>query len=159
MAAIAGLIISVVGLGLSYLQGEEAKQLEEDRSQSSKRAEEAQQRAANVKAQQERIKQTREARIARAQVISGATTSGIGAGSSGISGATSSISSQLGANIGSINVAQTFAEQASTANQQAANAASAGAIAGIQAQQWQTISGVGQSIFKSQKPKVEGVTP
>lgn len=110
----------------------------------------AQERAANVQAQRERIRQQREARIARARVIASATSSGIGVGTSGVAGVTGSITSQETSNIGAINVAQSFSQTASEANKRAASASAD--IAGAQAiaAQWQALSNIGGSIFQSQ---------
>ena len=102
----------------------------------------AQGRAANVDAQRARIAQVREARIRRAQVISAGTNSGLGLGTSGIGGAVGSISSQEGSNIGYINQQQTFADQASTALQSAADYQ-------VQAQRWQMIGNFSHSIFSN----------
>jgi hypothetical protein len=63
----------------------------------------------------------------------------IGGGTSGISGAASSVTSQAAQNIGMIGVSQTFADQASRANQQAADASSRVAQAQATGQQWGAI--------------------
>jgi hypothetical protein len=99
----------------------------------------AQQRIADVNAQKERIQAAREARIRRAQILASSGNQGIGAESSGVSGSTSSIGSQLGANIGTINTIQNYAQQASKANQQAADAQAMGAM-------WQGIGNISGSM-------------
>jgi hypothetical protein len=150
----AALVVSIIGLGVSYEQGQQAASSAEEQSRANERARQASERAANVRAQQERIKTQREARIARAQLVSGATSAGAGVGTSALSGGKGSISSQLGANIGSINVAQDFASQASTANQQAATAGAESTRHQAIASQWQMISNTGFSIFQQNKPQV-----
>lgn len=148
--AIGALIVAVVGLATSYDQGQIAQSQADEAAAANRRAIQAQERAANVKAQQERIKTLREARIARAQLLSGATSAGLGAGSSGVSGGTSSITSQAGANIGAINVAQTFAQEASLANQQSATINAELASTQAKAAQWQAIGNIGMQQFGSQ---------
>jgi len=100
----------------------------------------AQSRAANVESQRARIQQVREARIRRGAITAAGENAGLGAGTSGIGGAVGSVASQMGANIGAINVQQTFADQTSAALQKAADY-------GVEAQKWQTIGGFGKSIF------------
>ncbi len=102
----------------------------------------AQQRSASVQAAAERVKAIREARIARAAMISESGKSGVGFESSGVIGAESSIGSQLGANIGMQNVQLGFADMASKANQRAASAASQGAM-------WQAVGSISGSIFQA----------
>ena len=132
--------IAAVAVGVSavsaYMQYESAQ----DAADAQKEAAAAQGRSAAVEAQQARIKQVREARIRRAQVISSGTNSGMGMGSSGIGGAVGSISSQMGSNIGTINQQQTFAQETSAALQKAADA-------NVTAQGWQMIGNFSQSAF------------
>jgi len=101
----------------------------------------AQSRAANVESQRARIQQVREARIRRGAITAAGENAGLGAGTSGIGGAVGSVASQMGANIGAINVQQTFADQTSAALQRAADY-------GVEAQKWQTIGSISGSIFK-----------
>lgn len=96
-------------------------------SAAQKKSIEAQQKIADAQAARERIQAAREARIRRAQILASTGNQGIGAASSGPAGAVSSIGSQLGANIANINTIQNFAQQASKANQQAADASAMGA--------------------------------
>lgn len=141
--------IAIVGLGVSYEQGQVAASQAESQAEAQRRGIQAQERAANVKAQQERIKVAREARIARAQLLSGATTAGLTPSTSGVAGGMSSITSQQGTNIGAINVAQSFAEQASLANQQAATLSGDIAKTQATAAQWQAIGNTVNTIFKT----------
>lgn len=69
-------------------------------------------------AHRDRITQMREARLKRAQVVSGASNAGIGLGSSGVSGAESSIASQLGQNIGILGQQLGFSTMLGAANQE-----------------------------------------
>lgn len=144
----AGLVVSLIGLEQSYEQSNQAAAAAEARATAEREGIAAQDRAAKVSAQKERIKSLREARIARARVLSSAATEGVGAQSSGVSGATSSITSQFGSNIGTINQAQTFGEQASAANSRAASAGADIASHQALAQQWQMIGNLGQSAFQ-----------
>jgi|SRR5687768_4811424 len=102
---------------------------------------------AAVMAQRDRVQQVREARIRRAQVISGASNAGIGVtgGSSGVEGATSAVQSNLGYNLGTLGTMSAFADQLSAANQREANAQADFFNAGAKGQMWQSIFGaVGQ---------------
>jgi len=121
-------------------------------TQAGRDAEAAKGRMAEVQAQRERIQQVREARIKRSAIVASAGNVGIGAGTSGVSGSTSSIGSQASANIGSINQQQTFAADASAANQQAADASAAFQIAGaegnVAAAKWQAVGAIGSSVFQ-----------
>lgn len=77
---------------------------------------------ANAEAHRERIRLQREARIRRAQVISGAANAGVGLEGSGVVGATGSITSQLGQGIGTLGQMQSFSEMLGEQNQLFANA-------------------------------------
>lgn len=107
----------------------------------------AQQRASNVEAARQRMQMAREARIRKSQVLATAGLTGLGAGTAGVSGAVSSIGTQLAANIGTANVLTGFAEQASQANQRAADFSSKAATHMAKAQQWQQLGAISGSIF------------
>lgn len=77
---------------------------------------------ANAEAHRERIRLQREARIKRAQVISGAANAGVGLGGSGVVGATGSITSQLGQGLGTLGQMQGFSAMLGEQNQVYANA-------------------------------------
>lgn len=147
MVGIVTAVVAVVSLGVSIDQGNKAARASREQAAAQKEAVKVQGRQDALEAQRERIKQVRAARIARAQVLSGASASGVGAGSSGVAGATASIGSQLASNIGDIGVRQSFAEQTSAFNVQAADAASRGATAQAKAAQWQAIGNFSTSIF------------
>lgn len=154
---IGALVLGGIGMYQSYSAQQSAKEATQQQTAAlqqqtaaQKEAAGIQQRAANVQSQQERIKQLREARVARARVLSSALNMGVGVASTGVSGATSSISSQYGANVGSINVAQTFAEGTAAAQQRAADFGSQAATYGArasakmaEASQWQQLSQMG----------------
>jgi hypothetical protein len=99
----------------------------------------AQKKIADAQAAKERIQTAREARIRRAQILASTGNQGVGAASSGPAGAVSSIGSQLGSNIANINTIQNYAQQASKANQQAADAQAMGAM-------WQGIGNISGSM-------------
>lgn len=144
---IAALVISAFSAYKSNQASGDAADLASEQANQQRKALEAQQRSANVQAQQERIKQIRESRIARARIIAQSTASGMGPGTSSVAGATGSIQSTAASNIGSINVAQSFSEQASNANINAANLAGQVAQRQAVAAQWQTLSNLGFSAF------------
>lgn len=131
-----------------HSQGKKAARAAEEQAQAQKEGIAAQSRSAQVDAQRQRVAQTREARIRRAQVLASSGNSGIGIGSSAVTGGISSIGSQEGANIGSIGQQQTFANEASAASQRAADAGASIAQAGAKAQQWQAIGSIAGSVFQ-----------
>lgn len=146
LAAIA-IGVSAVSAYSQYEAGKEQAAAAGQQAQAQKESIAAQGRIAQVETQRQRISQVREARIRRAQVIASAGATGLGPGTSAISGATSSITTQESANIGTLNQTQTFAGEASAANQRAADAGARIAEAGAKAQQWQTIN----TIFGAKK--------
>jgi hypothetical protein len=114
---------------------------ERDRAKAQHEANAAQQRQAESEAQRARISQQREARIRRAQVLA---STGI-SGSSGTAGAIASIGSQEANNISTINQNLSFSAEISAANQNAADASGASALASAQ-------FGAGVSIFSAGFP-------
>lgn len=140
---IASLVLGAFGAYQSYSAQQDAAAAQQQQAAAQREATAVQQRSANVQSQKERVKQLREARVARARILSSAVNMGVGTASTGVSGAVSSVSSQYGENVGAINVAQTFAEKTSQAQQLAADF-------GVQAQgkmaeaaQWQSLSQLG----------------
>lgn len=129
--AIASFVVGAASAYNQYQQGQKSLEAQ-------KQAQQAQSRAAQVAAQRERLQAMREARIKRAQILSSAGVQGVSG--SGVQGSVSSIGSQLGANIGYMNVQEGFAQAASMANQQAANAMSSAAS-------WQAIGGLAGKAF------------
>lgn len=130
---------------------DQQRQAAEQQAQAQRESIAAQGRMQQIEAQRARIAQVREARIRRASIIASAGNVGLGAGTSGVGGSVGSIQSQAASNIGTISQKQTFADQATTANQHAADAASAFTAAGATAQakmaQWQAIGSVANSVF------------
>ena len=131
------LAISGVSAGEQMRAGQKAEEAAKKQAAFQVKAEQARGKMAEIQAHRERIAQVREARIRKAQILSH--TGLMGQGTSGISGATSSVESQMVSNIGTIGQTQTFAEQASFANQQAAFAGADIFKAQQQQQMWQTI--------------------
>lgn len=159
------LAVAALSAYQSHQASGDAADLASEQANQQRKALEAQQRSANVQAQQERIKQIRESRIARARIIAQSTASGMGPGTSSVAGAVGSIQSTASSNIGNINVAQSFSDQASAANINAANLAGQMAQKQAIAAQWQTLSNLGFSAFGQTggwdmlKPKVKKATP
>ena len=112
----------------------------EDQAAAQREATASQQRAADVQSQKERIKQIREARIRRSQIMASGINMGAGVGTSGIGGAVGSVASQMSENIGTINQMQDFAQDTSRALQKATDA-------GVEAAGWQMIGNFSKSIF------------
>lgn len=167
LAGIAGKLmsskaLSIAGLGLQVASGiqqrkyasQQAK-FESQRAEAARKAEESRARQSEVQARQARLAAIREQRIRTGQIVAATGSAGLGmAGTSGFTGAVGSLSTQAAANIGQINVAQGFAAEQSAYNQQAATAASKGALAGAQAQGWSNMftlasnmGGVGKNLF------------
>lgn len=154
---IAALVLGGIGLYQGYQAQQSAKEAasqqaaaQQEQAAAQRESIRIQQKSADVQTQQARIRQLREARIARARVLSSAANMGIGTASTGVSGAISSISSQAGANIGAINVQQSFSEAASVQNERASTAASTAAVWGAKSQgymataaQWQGLAQLG----------------
>ena len=131
LAAVAA-TAAVAGTAMSY-------QSQQAAAAAQQRAEQARSRASQEEAMQARIMQAREERKARASMEQSAVNFGIGMDTSSVSGAISSGASQMGSNIGRINVQEDFAGIASRAYQQATNYST-------RAQAWQsfaTIAGKG----------------
>lgn len=159
IAGVIGAVAAVGGTAFSVMNGISTASQQKRAMQQAQQAQADQQRIeqarANAAAQRERLQQQREARIRRANVINATANTGAGmAGTSGVVGATSSIQSQLGANIGYINQAQSFALQISAANQREQDAASSYQTAGSNGAAWQSIfsstshlGSIGASLF------------
>lgn len=129
--------VTVFSAVQQYEAAGEASDAAGRQAQAQKESQAAQGRMAEVEAQRARIAQVREARIRRAQVL--ASTGAIGQGSSGVQGAIGSIGTQAASNIGTINQTQSFAQQATAANQRAADAGAQIGEAQAKGQQWQAI--------------------
>lgn len=129
-----GLVLSGFGTVMQLSQQSEARK-------DQKAAQAAAARVDEAKMHRERVKAARDARIQNAIVQNYAGNQGTG-GSSGVTGASSSAASQYGSNVGFLNEVSDFTQQASAANQSAANHLG-------QASMWQAIGGVGNKVFEA----------
>lgn len=87
------------------------------------KAEKQKQRYNQLQAQRERIQQRRAARMKQGEILAQAGSGGLGmGGSSSVTGGLGSVSTQMGSNIGDINVAEGFAQQQGDFNVAAAQA-------------------------------------
>lgn len=134
-----GLILSVGGGIMQYQSQKEA-------AKQQKASSAAQARMSATEEHRKRIQATREARIRRAMIEGQTTAQGMGTGTSGYAGGTGSVASQFGSNIGHSNVMGDFANQASAANQKAADAQSSASL-------WGMVGGFGQKMIVSTMPK------
>jgi flagellar biosynthesis component FlhA len=121
-----GTIASLAFQGYSMLKqrSQQKKAAAASRAQAEqyKAAEESKARYSQVQSQRARVQAQREARIRHGQILAGMGTSGLGmTGSSSFTGAMGSVSSQLGTNIGDINVGEGFAQEQSQYNIAAAS--------------------------------------
>jgi hypothetical protein len=132
-AAIIGAVASGVGAAGSIIQGKKASKAQE-------KAQEKQQRIADLQAQRARVKTIREGRIRRAEIIAGGAEGGT-TGSSGVAGGVGAVTQGVAGNLAFGQQVQGLAGEASAANIEAAQAQSTGATFGA-------IGGVGQNIFE-----------
>lgn len=153
-AAVVGAASTVYSAQQTKKAGKVAAEGARQQAEQQRLSSEAQGRQASVEAQRERIKQAREARIARGRVIASTEGTGIDSSSSGAAGAVGSVFSQAGYNVGNINQAQTFAQEASAANQAFADigANTAATVAKYQsnAATGQAVGSIASSIFSTQ---------
>ena len=148
--AAVGLAISAFSTMKQMSAAKDAKKAGRQQAEAQRNAEMARGRQSEVEAQRQRISQVRESRIRKAQVISSTGNEGLGfAGTSGNVGAVSGITSQTASNIGFIGQQQGFASEISDYNIQAGQAGSDMATAQATGAQWQTIGGIGNSIFQA----------
>ena len=139
--------LSVAGLGLNLASNIQAKKYaskqakyEQARAEEARKLEESRKRQSDVQARQARLATLREQRIRTGQVVAATGGAGLGmAGTSSFTGAVGGLSTQAAANVGQINVAQSFAQEQSGYSIAAGQAASQAYQAGAQAQQWQSM--------------------
>ena len=118
-------------------QGKKAASAAREQTMITKGAEESKRRYSMAQAQRQRIAEQRQARIRTGQVVASTGGSGLGmGGTSGFQGAVGSITSQYGANVGDINVAQGFADEQSAFNQAGMDAAGRVSTAQAKGAQW-----------------------
>lgn len=133
-------IVAGVSAAATVYSGQQQASAAKKQAQAQNEANRANQAAASAQAARQRVEQARAQRIAAGRAVQAGVNTGGGVDSSKVTGAVSSATSQAAANIGAINVQETFAEQASQALQRAANY-------GAQAAKWQAIGGFSKSIF------------
>ena len=140
---------AVIGAAATVYSANKASDAAKDQAAAQRDASAAQGRMASADAARERIKQAREARVRRAQIVSAGSNAGLGTGggTSGISGAVGSVSSQMASNIGTINQTEGFAAEISAANQR-------GADAQADMMKWQAWGNVGQTIFSQSASRI-----
>ena len=137
--------ITAVSAYNQYEAGQDAQAANERQVQAQKEGIAAQGRSADVESHRARIAQNREARIRRANVL--ASTGAMAEGNSGVLGAAFSTVSQEASNIGLIGQTQTFAQEASAANQRAADASGERAKAQAIGQQWGAIGSLATTVL------------
>lgn len=113
MVAVALGALAVAGAAASYSQQRKS-------AKAQARAQKAQQKQADIANARERRTAVRNARVARASVENQGAMTGIGT-SSTVAGSQASISQQLGENVSFLDQMAALSEEASVANQQAAN--------------------------------------
>jgi len=136
-----GTIASAVFQGYSAIQerkqGKRAASAAREQTMIAKGAEESKRRYSMAQAQRARIAEQRQARIRTGQITTATAGSGLGmGGTSGFQGAVGSMTSQYGANVGNINVAQGFADEQSAFNQAGMDAAGRVSTAQAKGAQW-----------------------
>jgi hypothetical protein len=139
---------AVVGVGISAYSAYETQEAQEDAAAAQQQADQVAGRMASADAARSRLQQAREARIRNAQLLSAGMNSGMGVGGSGVVGATGSIASQAAGNIGTINQKQSFGQEISYYNQQAADANTSAANAQMIGKVGGTITGLAMSRIK-----------
>lgn len=128
----AGLALSLIGTGLSYMQQRKAQSAQEE-------AATQQNNLADLENRRARVQAVREARIKRQQMIAAAGATG-SLGSSGLSGGTSSLASQLGSNVGFANQRQAISTNVTNLENKATRAQNQAGI-------YSSISNIGNTIF------------
>jgi hypothetical protein len=118
-------------------QGKKAASAAREQTVIAKGAEESKRRYSMAQAQRARIAEQRQARIRTGQITTATAGAGLGmGGTSGFQGSVGSITSQYGANVGNINVAQGFADEQSGYNQAGMDAAGRVSTAQAKGAQW-----------------------
>ena len=140
---------AVIGAAATVYSSQQQSKAAKAQAAAQRDATAAQGRMSSADAARERIKQAREARVRRAQIVSAGSNAGLGTGggTSGISGAVGSVSSQMASNIGTINQTEGFAAEISAANQR-------GADAQTDMMKWQAWGNVGQTIFSQSASRI-----
>ena len=136
-----GTVASIALQGYSMIKerkaGKKAASAERDRAAVQAKQQEDQQKYSQVQAQRARVAQQRKARIAHGAILAQGGSSGLGmTGSSSLTGAIGSVSSQMGLNVGNINVGQGFAEGQTQQNIQQGNLQSQTSLAQAEQSGW-----------------------
>lgn len=140
-ALVIGAAVSAAGTVASYNQQRKA-------AKSQAKSQAAQQRQADIANARERRAAVRNARVARASIESQGALTGT-TGSSGVAGAVANVQGQLAENLSFLDQNAALANEASVANQQAADYMSRAGGWGAVAEMGSSISGFGSSIFSS----------
>ena len=142
-----GLALQGVGLVKSNAAAQQMQESEQARVVAATQVQASQDRQSNLNAQRVRISQIREMNIRRGNLLASAVRSGTGTtGTSATIGSGGSLTSQLGANIGFINQAQSFASEQSAGNITAANAASSTYQSSNDAAGWTSLAALGKDV-------------
>jgi hypothetical protein len=136
-----GTVASLALTGYSMMKerkgAKKAASAERDRAAVQAKQQEDQQKYSQVQAQRARVAQQRKARIAHGAILAQGGSSGLGmTGSSSLTGAIGSVSSQMGLNVGNINVGQGFAEGQTQQNIQQGNLQSQTSLAQAEQSGW-----------------------
>lgn len=156
-----GIISAVAGFKTAKKQKKIAKRqarAAEQQAAAQKEQNRIEQVRANVQVREDKQKQFREQRVRRGQILAQAINSGA-AGSSSVQSALGGVGTQFGANIGKVNQAQGFGEAISQQSEAAADAGTEinrqqgkSAVAAAKGQLFQSIGGLGDSIFQRFAP-------
>jgi hypothetical protein len=142
-----GLALQGVGMIKANAAAQQMQESEQARVVAANQVQASQERQSNLNAQRARISSIREMNIRRGNLLASAVRSGTGTiGTSATIGSGGSLSSQLGANIGFINQAQSFASEQSAGNVTAANAASSTYQASNEAAGWTSLASLGKDV-------------
>jgi flagellar biosynthesis/type III secretory pathway chaperone len=142
-----GLALQGVGMIQSNAAAQQMQESEQARVVAANEVQVSQERQSNLNAQRARIAQVREMNIRRGNLLASAVRSGTGTtGTSATIGSGGSLSTQLGANIGFINQAQSFASEQSAGNVTASNAASSTYQSSNEAAGWTSLASLGKDI-------------
>ena len=142
----ASLAMQGIGMVKQYGESQRMAEAQNDANEAAKRLQDSQQRQSTVEAQRQRMAQIREQRIIQGRLTASAGQAGIGLGgsTSAFAGSTASLGTQLGTNIGNINVAEGFAREQGAANIAYGNAISDVYTASNRASGWQQIASLGK---------------
>lgn len=147
-------LLSAASLGFQLYSATQARKsqkqaarFETQRAEESRNLERSRSRQAAVQARQQRLAALREQRIRTGQIVAATGGAGLGlTGTSSFTGSVGGLSSQAAANIGQVNVGESFAREQSGYSIAAGQAASQSAQASAQATGWQQMGTLAQGI-------------